>query len=263
MEYGKTKVSVSLLSTMVLMSIACSLVGFTQEKDRKINSTKELVQFIKKNRYDGHLKSFTFIQETIRLNPQQQPVDTSTWFEAIRYPKEFRIDFGNPENGNANINRNDSIYVYRESKMVHSGPEIQEFLILEGGLFYYSVEETLKRLEGLGINTSLFTKSTYKGRPIYIIGAKDEKFDRPQIWMDAERFYVVRRLSKGKKGELYEARYDDFKHIGGHWIETWIEFLVDGKVIQTERYNDIDVSPNLDDRVFDPERFGSYYWFKN
>lgn len=262
MPRNNLKVSNFVFVTIILISVSTFLISLNKPKSKEIKTTKQLVQFIKDHHNQNHLKSFTFIQETVRYSPQQQPMDTSIWYEAIRYPKEFRIDFGNPEKGNANINRNDSIYVYRGNKLVHSGPEIQEFLILEGGLFHYSVIETIERLQGLGIDMALFTTAIFENKPIYIIGADDTNFDKPQIWMDAEKFYVVRRLSKGKNGELYEARYDDFKNVDGYWIETWIEFLIDGKIIQTERYTNIDVRPNLDDRVFNPDMFGKYYWFE-
>lgn len=231
-----------------------------EKKD--FGSVRELVQHIKEEKTMGHLKAFTFTQETIRFNENGSPVDTTTWYEAIRYPKDFRIDFGDSKNGNANINRNDSIYVFRNHELVHSGPEIQEFLILEGGLFYYSTDETLKRLKQLGVDTSVFSKSEYQGKPIYILGANPDELSKPQIWLDAEKLYSVKRFSQGKQGELYEVVYDDFKEFDGHWIETWIEFHVNGRLIQTERYNQIDVSPYLNNKVFDPQFFGKYYWFE-
>lgn len=254
-----------MLASAIIIAFLAAILIFKNVRENQSTdfvSAKELIDYIKENKYHGHLREFTFIQETIRFTENGTPQDSSTWYEAIRYPKDFRIDFGNPENGNANINRNDSIYVYRGNKLVHTGPEIQEFLILEGGLFYYSTEETIERLEGLGIDTSLFYKSEYGGKLIYILGANPEDLSKPQIWLDANELYVVRRFSRGKQGELYEVKYDDIKNFDGHWIETWIEFYVDGKLIQTERYNNIDVNPNLNDSVFDPNTFGTYYWFK-
>lgn len=227
-----------------------------------LSTTRELLEYIIEKEKPGHLRSFTFIQQTVRFDKEGQASDTTLWYEAIRYPKDFRIDFGNPVNGNANVNRNDSIYVFRNKNLVHKGPEIQEFLILEGGLFYYPVQETLNRLKGLGIDPDLFGQDTYKGREVYIIGSKADDHTRPQVWIDAERFYVVRRFSKGKQGELYEVRYDDFRNIEGHWIESWIEFYVGDTLIQTERYTDIRVNPDLSDKVFDPNYFGKYYWFE-
>jgi len=250
------------ITALTAIAFNCALTTLSINSPKPIDSTENLIAHIKDNNIQGHLKSFTFIQETIRFNKDGSPIDTITWYEAIRYPKDFRIDFGDPEKGNANINRNDSIYVYRNNKLVHQGPEIQEFLILEGGLYYYSVEETLERLESLGIDTKTFTKSTYNNKPIYIIGAVENNLSKPQIWMDAKELHAVRRYSKGKHEELYEVRYDDYKNINGHNIETWIEFWADGNLIQTERYNDIDTNPELTDEDFDPKAFGRSYWFK-
>ena len=261
MNKSKSLIILCVISLLVF-TVSFGIINNKTHK-RTIKSTKGLIEFLKNNNSKNHLKSFTFIQETIRFNKEGKVQDTSIWYEAIRYPKDFRIDFGDPEKGNANINRNDSVYIYRDNKLIHSASEIQEFLILEGGLFYYSVDETIKRLESLGINTKIFTKSQYKGKEVYIIGAIENDFSKPQIWLDTEELYSVRRFSKGKKGELYEVRYDDYKDINGYKIETWIEFYINGRLIQTERYNEIDVNPNLNDDIFNPNLFGNHYWFKN
>ena len=251
------------LVVFALCVISCKNKKEAPKEEHPITSVEDLVNFIKTQKSKIQIKEFTFVQETVHFNEEGQAQDTSTWYEAIRYPKEFRIDFGDPENRNANINRNDSIYVFRGDSLVHSGPEIQEFLILEGGLFHYSTAETLERLRSLGIDTSVFSTSTYKGKPVYILGSTPDDTSKPQIWMDTKELYSVRRFSQGKQGELYEVKYGDFKNMDGHWIETWIEFHVNGHLIQTERYNDIDLHPNLNDKVFDPNAFGTYYWFKN
>lgn len=229
----------------------------------KMENTKDLIDYIKEKNCSNPLEAFTFVQETVRFDEQGGIRDTTTWYEAIRYPKDFRIDFGDHIDGNANINRNDSIYVFRENRLVHKGPEIQEFLILEGGLCHYSSEETLQRLEDLGIDTSILTKSNYDNRSIYIIGALENELEKPQIWVDLEKLYVVRRFSRGSSGALYDVKYDSILDINGYWIETWLEFYRDGKLIQTEKYNDIDVDPRLNDSVFDPDLFGKHYWFEH
>ncbi|SHG45766.1 hypothetical protein [Flagellimonas flava] len=254
----------SLIFFCLFLGINCNTkpkTGQIKENHGTVKTSSELIEMMKKRGEKRHLKAFTFVQQTVHFEEDGAVRDTSVWHEAIRYPKEFRIDFGNPDAGNANINRNDSIYVYRNHEMVHSGPEIQEFLILEGGIFYYSVSETIERLKGLGIDTAVLSESSYNGKSVLIIGAIPGEIKKPQIWLDKENLFVVRRFSKSNQGNLYEVRYDDYKNIDGHWIETWIEFYRDGRLIQTERYTQIDVEPKLDDHVFDPDQFGKVYWF--
>lgn len=248
----------------LFLGISCNSISKEgkQQADKDVAMTAfKLIEQMKNKGQKNHLRAFTFVQQTIHYDDGGAIRDTSIWHEAIRYPKDFRIDFGDPSAGNANINRNDSIYVYRNNKLVHSGPEIQEFLILEGGIFYYSVSETLDRLKGLGVDTSVLSESLYNGKAVYILGALPGETKKPQIWLDQEKLVVVRRFSKGNEGNLYEVRYDDYKNIDGHWIETWIEFYRDGQLIQSERYTKIDVHPNLHDGVFDPKDFGKSYWF--
>lgn len=244
------------LFTVGISSLASSLI-----KEDQIHSTFDLIEHLKSSNKKP-LKAFTFIQNTIRFDENEKAVDTSTWYEAIRYPTEFRIDYGDKSDRNANINRNDSIYVFRNNKLVHSGKKIQEFLILEGGIHFYSTDKAISKLQSLGINTSIFSTSNYKGRAIYIIGAEAEDLSVPQIWLDKEHLYSVRRISKStRSGNLYDVKYDDYKKNNGYWIETWIEFYRDGKLIQTERYNNIDVNPKLNDKIFNPKLFGEYYWY--
>ncbi len=226
----------------------------------EFNSTVELLEFLKSN--PNFIEEFSFVQQTIKFDENEKPNDTAIWYEAIKYPDKFRIDFGQKEDRNSNINRNDSIYVFRNNKLVHSGPEIQEFLILEGGVHYYSIPETIEKLEKLGINTSIFNQSMYKGHEIYIIGAVDGDLAVPQIWLDKNELYCVRRFSIGSRsGNLYDVRYGDFKDFNGFKIETWIEFYRNNKLVQTEAYTNVNIEPAFDDAIFDPKKFGKHYWY--
>ncbi len=234
--------------------------NFKRSKNQDIpNNTRALIGTWKDRYSDKALKAFTFVQETIKFEGGQ-PTDTSTWYEVIQYPDLFRIDFGGRDSGNSNLSRNDSIYVLRKGEMVHTGKEVQEFLI-EGGLYYLDVETTLEKLRAKDIDPNKFYRKTYQGRETIVIGAKDQSDLSPQIWLDEERRYAVWRLSKMRDGRLLEVRYSDFKRKKGHWIETKIDFLVDGELIQTERYQNIKINPELNPDIFDPKKFTNRFWY--
>lgn len=235
-------------------------VLFLENTQEQPASVTQLIQYWKSTEDANRLEAFTFVQETIRFREGESP-DTSTWYEAIQYPNNFRIDFGEKDNQNSNLYRNDSIYVVRDGKTVHQGAQIQEFMILEGALYTLPVDSTLAKLKAVGIDIQLFDTTTYQNRLTYIVGAKKGDLTRSQIWLDAERRYAVRRFSKTKQGGLMEVKYDDFKNIDGHWVESWLEFYVDGTLVQTERYYDIDVKPKLSDGVFEPKGFWKKYWY--
>jgi len=224
----------------------------------QINSTEELFTYWKKQYSNEALKSFTFTQKTIRFK-DGKPQDTSIWYEAIQYPDLFRIDFGSKEKANINLCRNDSLYALRDGEIVFAGEEIQEFLI-EGGLYFLQIEESLRKLKARGIDVSKFHETKYEGRPTYVIGTAKKDRSAPQIWFDKERRYVVWRLSKLKKGSIMEVRYDDFKKINGYWIESTVDFLIDGEMVQKEKYKNIDTNPELVPEIFKRTSFMDYYW---
>ena len=79
--------------------------------------------------------------------------------------------------------------------------------------------------------------------------------------MDAERRVVLRKVSKLKDGRMLDALYDEFLEFNGSWIESWIEFYIDGELIQTERYRNINTNPALLPEIFDPLLFKNNFWY--
>ncbi len=223
------------------------------------DATKNLIQYWQDRFEDIGLSSFTFEQETIRFRNGQK--DSSIWQEAVQYPDYFRIDIGAKEKQNINLYRADSIYILRNGELVRKGLEIQTSVLMEGRLYDLPVDSMLEKLRSVGINTDVFGKAIYKGRPAYILGALAEDSNSPQIWMDAERRVVLRKVSKLKDGRMLDALYDEFLEFNGSWIESWIEFYIDGELIQTERYRNINTNPALSPEVFDPLLFKNNFWY--
>lgn len=243
------------------VSVEVNLEGLTKKDFTYMpDNTYDLIYYWKDQYADVHLRSFSFVQETIEFE-DGRPRDTSTWYEAIEYPNNFRMDFGDSTEMNRNLYRNDSIYAMRKGEVVHKGKRIQEFMLLEGSTYHSPVDTTIKKLKDTGLDTDLFYESIYKGRPTYVIGAEPGDSLATQVWLDAEWRNSVMRVSRTRSGKLLKVTYDEFKEIDGEMIETWLEFYLDGELVQTERYNEIQINPDLDPKIFDPYHFRSSYWY--
>ena len=229
--------------------------------DYEPHSTANLIKYWKARYATERLQSLSFDQETIRYDSLGRSIDTSVWYEAIKYPKLFRIDFNEKPSSNTNIYRNDSVYVIRRDSLVRINKQIQEFMILEGALYTEPLDSTLGMLRDSGIDPEIFSETNYNGRRTYIIGAPPNTFTKPQMWVDAENRYVVRRWSRSRDGSLMEVRYEDFMVLEGHWIETWLEFYQRGRLIQTEKYFNLKVNKELDDRIFQHSHYKNHYWY--
>ncbi len=111
----------------------------------EIHDGKSLVKAMHAAASRTHLKEYTFVQQTIRFDSAGKALPAATWYEALRYPDFFRIDVGDPANGRGVIYRNDSTYSFREGKLARATAEPMPFMLLEGGLKCYALEEVLSR----------------------------------------------------------------------------------------------------------------------
>ncbi|OJJ14050.1 hypothetical protein BKI52_44500 [marine bacterium AO1-C] len=255
--------------------ISCVIIIFGASSptlgQRKISSTKQLLKAMKK-RYQGKwFNEFTFVQKTIRYTREGQPRDTALWYEAVRYPNNFRIDYGHPSKGNAVLFQADTAYRFQKGKLTGTRFNPQYFLLLKGGLYRRKLKECLKILKKGGYDIESFHTNTYQGRPVYVIGALKGDLKKPQFWIDQQHFYVIRRTQKinparqgpdkGKE-RILDVQYQNHKATGGGWVEQIVRFEVNGRLVQIEEYTDIDTSPKIPKNFFNPDHFGKSHWYK-
>ncbi len=225
----------------------------------EITDTASLITAMNAKNRNNWFSNFIFKQETIRFR-EGQPTDTAIWFEAIRYPDHFRIDF-DPENQQAVIFKQDSSYRISNDSLLNVRHNPQEFLLFKGGLYFYSPEETLSKLESYGYDINQFTQAEWEGREVYIVGAAEGDLSKKQFWLDAEHFFAVRRISINGNGQVIDAQYRHHEKFDGGWVERQVTFYRDGELFQDEFYQDVKVNVSMGAEVFD-HRKPVYGWFK-
>ncbi len=225
----------------------------------QIASTGQLLDAMQ-TRYRGKwFKEFTFEQQTIRYDRNGAVRDTAIWYEAVKYPNNFRID--NNPNGDFVLFRNDSSFRFRSYEFQRAAYEPQEFLLFKGGLYFRPVNTILDQLKAYGYDTSLFREDRFNGRRAYVIGAEKGDLTTKQFWIDADYFYSLRRISGIGGGRTLDLQYADHEKIDGGWVERTVTIFVDGRKVQIEYYLEIDTKPNLGNDVFDPKN-PSRDWFR-
>ncbi len=239
---------------LVLMVVAsCS-----RPVSSDIKSTEDLIEVLKQ-KPGSDVESYTFVQETIRYDTLGNPRDTSTWYEAVAYPDRFRIDIRQWDSGNTAIFRYDSCYRFRDHLLDTTYHSPQAFLFLESGFSgYNTLEEVLGRFEELGYDPDEFYDLEAQG--VYVIGGNPHDLSSQQFWLDKEHFYVIRNIMLLADGRRLDVRYDDFVQLGSFWIETKVSVYVEGRLVQLETYQDIDIKPQLPDQFFDPENPFQGHW---
>ena len=164
------------------------------------------------------------------------------------------MDFGEADSGNAVIFRGDSAYRFRNGQLRSTSINNNEGLIfLLGGIYFYPLDQSIGMLGALHYDLDKFHEDTWKGKPVFVIGAGKGEEGVNQLWVDQKDLYLVRMLKfDGPRKE--EALFDDYQSFNGNWTETQCIFYIDNKLVQKEIYHDCQFNGTLEDRIFDPSK---------
>ncbi len=214
------------------------------------------IEILKKmhERYAGKwYKTFSFNQTT-EMYHNDSLKRSETWYENIKFPGDFRIDFGNPDSGNAVIFKNDSSYLFRKSQKASVRPDSNDLLFLLGGLYFYPFDEVTTKMKSFGYDLDKFHEDVWKGMQVYVIGAEKNEDSLNQIWIEKENFSPVRML-KYENNTKEEALFENHVKLDGGFTETLVYFYINDKLIQVEKYHDLKGNIEIDPKIFDTENF--------
>lgn len=206
------------------------------------------------DRYAGKwYKTFRFNQTT-EVYRNDSLKRSETWYENIKFPGNFRIDFGNPDSGNAVIFKNDSSYLFRGARKVSVRPDKDDLLFLLGGIYFYPFDEVTAKIKLFGYNLDKFHEDTWKEKGVYVIGASKGEDSVNQIWIEKENYSPVRMLKYENKNKE-EAFFENHVRLGGGFTETLVHFFINDKLVQVEKYHDLEGNVDIDPSIFDPVNF--------
>ena len=222
-----------------------------------IRSGQELIAAMRK-KYDGKwYKTLTFVQTTTNYKPDGTS-EVSTWYEALSVPGKLRIDFTPLEKGGGIIFSDNKIFSFREGKLAAKRPFIHPLLVLGFDVYMQPVETTLGQLKEMNVDMSVVHREKWRGKTVYVVGAKQGDLGVPQFWIDKDNLYFVRLIElKGKdKKSIQETQFNKYEKVkGGGWVSAEVQFFVDGKRATTEEYNDIQTNMPLDANLWDSEKW--------
>ena len=206
------------------------------------------------DRYAGKwYKTFSFNQTT-EVYRNDSLKHTETWYENIKFPKEFRIDFGDPDSGKAVIYKNDSSYFFRNGKLAGVTPDNNDLLFLLGGMYFYKFDEVISKMTSYGYDLDKFHEDTWKGKEVYVIGAGKGEDSVNQLWIEKENYSPVRMI-KIENNNKEEALFEDHVKLGGGYTETLVYFFIFIKLVQVEKYHDLKGDIEIDPSIFDAQNF--------
>jgi outer membrane lipoprotein-sorting protein len=242
-----------------LLAILLPALPFTSYA--KITNTNDLIAAMQKKYGKSWYKTATFVQETTNIASDGSS-RVETWYEAMSVPGSLRIDFTPTSEGNGILFTDGKIYVFKNGKIENTRPFEHPLLILGFDIYRMPAAEVTTKLQALKFDLSQFREDTWQGRPVYVVGAKAGDLHSPQFWIDQENLYFVRMLGPaGKDGtQTQETQFNKYQKLGGGWIAPEVIFMIDGKIVTTEKYSEIRSDMNLDPKLFDPQSWTTTHW---
>jgi hypothetical protein len=221
----------------------------------KNSTSQEVLQSMYKRYHGVWHKSLKFNQTTQQYR-KDSLFKTATWYEQIVYPDLLRIDFDKPNSDNGVIFRHDSTYRFIKNKIVRSTKDENELIFFLGGMYSMPFDKILSHFADLHYDLSKFHASTWKGKPVYVLGADKDGDKVNQLWIDQDKMVAVRFI-KYDNNTKEEGFFEEQIPLNKAWSETKCSFYINDKLLQVETYHDV-VAGNgaVDMSVFDPARIG-------
>jgi len=235
----------------IVSALLIMFLPFAVQKD--LNSTTLLKKMYA--RYHGKWHSNLSFNQTTERYRNDSLVKTQTWYEHILYPDKLRIDFDSLKSGNGIIFRADSTYVISNHKLVRSLKNENELIFFLGGMYFVPFDQVLAHFKNLHYDLTKFHTDTWKGKPVYVIGADktDEKVN--QLWIDKEKLVAIRFI-KYEDGTKEEGTMEGQIPLNGAWSETLCKFWVNDHILQVETYHDVVAGGPVDKSMFEPSLTG-------
>lgn len=240
---------------------AISLLALAGASPAKISNTNELIAAMQAKYGKSWYKTATFVQETTNFSPDGTS-KVETWYEAMSVPGNLRIDFTPTTAGNGILFTDGKIFVFKDSKVDATRAFDHPLLILGFDVYRSPASEITAKLQGMKFDLSQFREDTWQGRPVYVVGAKAGDFHSPQFWIDQQNLYFVRMIRPGGKdgAQTQETQFNKYQKLAGGWMAPEVIFMIDGKVVTTEKYSDMRGDVTLDPKLFDPESWTKVHW---
>jgi dienelactone hydrolase len=184
---------------------------------------------------------------------------TEKWYEEGKLPGRLRIDVGVPATDTVTPHRiiicaNDSFYIKTAGHPLVARAGRNLLLVLGFDVYKQPVERSVAALTAEGFDLSRVHDDTWHGRPVIVVGAAAGDSTSKQFWVDAQRMLFVRLLDTSHTllGASTEARFDDYRRLGGGWIAAEVHVSGNGIVHLREIYSDMRANVTLPDSWFDP-----------
>lgn len=228
-----------------------------------IDTPRALVTRMRETWGERFYRTMTFRQKNT-LYRQDGGTDPSEWVEYQQVPRRLRVEFLPAEPKSGMLFRGNTQYSFTNGKLAGERRLVHALLLLSADVYALPVDTTMADIAALRIDTTVLSRTTWEGRPAWVVGAAAGDTSTSQFWVDAERLLLVRVIQRNTNAQgrtTVSENHLTYQDVNGIPVPNAITFLRDGRPYWKEEYVDVRLNVPLDEALFDPaqwsERFGT------
>ncbi len=121
-------------------------------------------------------------------------------------------------------------------------------------MYFYPLDEAIAKMKTYGFDINKFHESIWNGKGVYVIGADKDDEETNQAWFDKEHYSLVRMI-KYENGRKEDALLEDHVKLDGGYSETLVKFYMNDKLLQVEKYFDLEANKEINPEIFNTQNF--------
>ncbi|MGH7621211.1 MAG: hypothetical protein ACREMU_02630 [Gemmatimonadaceae bacterium] len=215
-------------------------------------TTGEAVIRAMHDKYSGTwYKTLSFTQKTTRRTPADTMM-IETWQERAMVPGYLRIDMQRATGNMSVVYGGDSLFVWRGDSVLNRVATRNILMVIGFDVYRQPPETTIAVLQREHYPMSPVREDTWKGRPVYVIGAAAGDLHSHQLWIDKDRLLFVRAIEPDQRDstKIIDFRFDNYQKVPSGWLSETVEMYRDGKLFQREEYSDVKTNIPVDPKIF-------------
>jgi hypothetical protein len=206
--------------------------GFSQQ------TGEDILKRMHEKYREGMCRNYTFSQRNSHYQ-NDTLIGPSVWHESVGLPDKFRIVFGDSAKGNMVLFRNDSVFRYRNNKVLKASSDSNNLLLVPGGMYYRDFNDVKRRLSSSGYDLSKSSERQWNKKKVWVVGAGPEDDHSNQLWIDKDDLKVVRIIERLNEKEMMDMRFESHQKWCRGFVENKVSFRRNGLLEQVEEYYDL------------------------
>jgi hypothetical protein len=161
----------------------------------------------------------------------------------------------------------DSTVVFRGGKRAEAHQGRNLLMTLGFDVYGQAPDTTIAQLEAEGIDLSKLHADTWKGTPVWVVGAERGDTATSQFWIEQDRLLFVRLIEVEKDprqpqapADLLDVTFERYQRLDQGWVAPEVVIKVNGKEVQRETYRDIRADVPLQANLYDTEAYHKAEW---